>query len=72
MSTASFYRVIGLILVMAALLTTPVAAQSGCFSTMARCFETTAYIESFWYRVWEALDCELGFISCVRVVIFGR
>ena len=42
-----------------------------CHQDMASCFEHAAYIDSFWDRTWTALDCELGFISCVRIAIFG-
>jgi len=56
------------------LLATPVPARAdgGCFAQMAGCFEATASIVSFWYRTWEALDCELGFIGCVRTSVLGR
>ena len=72
MSHAVVFRIVGLTLFLSALLATPVSAQTSCFTRMARCFETTVFMESFWYRVWEALDCELGFIACVRIVVFGR
>ena len=51
--------------------TVSVRADGGCFTQMAGCFESTMFIESFWYRTWEALDCELGFIGCVRTAVFG-
>ena len=53
---------------------TPAAAQvsSGCFVEIAEYFESTAFIDSFWDRTWAALDCELDFITCVRLVLFGR
>ena len=64
MSNTAIFRLVCVTLILSALLSTPVSAQTSCFTSMARCFENTASIESFWYRVWEALDCELGFI-CV-------
>ena len=72
MSNTVVFRLVCATLMLAALLSTPVSAQTSCFTSMARCFENTAFIESFWHRVWEALDCELGFIACVRIVMFGR
>ena len=72
MSNTAIFRLVCVTLILSALLSTPVSAQTSCFTSMARCFENTASIESFWYRVWEALDCELGFIACVRIVMFGR
>ena len=72
MSNAVVCRLACVMIILSVWLTTPVSAQTSCFTSMARCFENTALIESFWYRVWEALDCELGFIACVRIVMFGR
>ena len=53
------------------LIGTPVYASDGCFVEMAHCFERAALIESFWYRVFAALDCEVGFIICIRVSVLG-
>ena len=72
MSKNTVYCLVCLTLILSAFSSAPVSAQSSCFGDMARCFETTVYIESFWYRVWEAFDCELGFITCVRVAVLGR
>ena len=48
------------------------SASNGCFANIADCFATAAQVNSFWYRTWEALDCELAFIGCIRLAIFGR
>ena len=50
---------------------TPVSAQGQCFTGLADCFQAAARIESFWYRTWTALDCEVGLIACVRIAVFG-
>ena len=74
MSKLVVCRLVVLTLVLVTLLGAPVSAvhrDLGCFKNMARCFEDTALVDSFWYRTWDALDCELGFISCVRVAVFG-
>ena len=72
MSNTVVPRLACMTLILAALLSASVSAQTSCFSSMASCFENTALIDAFWSRLWEALDCELGFISCVRIVMFGR
>ena len=72
MSNTIVIRFVCVTLILSVVLSVPVSAQTSCFTSMARCFENTASLESFWYRVWEALDCELGFIACVRIVMFGR
>ena len=72
MSKAVLLRVVCFVLIASAVWSAPVSAQHSCFTNMARCFESTVMIESYWYRVWEALDCELGFIACVRIAVFGR
>ena len=55
-------------------LSSPVSAQGGhrCFSDMAACFQSAAYPESFWQRTWQALDCELEFVKCIRFIIFSE
>ncbi len=35
---------------------TNASAAPGCFTDVAKCFESAAFLESFWYRTWEALD----------------
>lgn len=72
MSNTVVFRLVCGMLLLSALLTTPVSAQTSCFTSMASCFESTASIGSFWHRTWKALDCELGFIACVRIAVFGR
>ena len=55
-------------------LSSPVSAQSGnrCFADMAACFQSAAYSDSFWLRTWQALDCELEFVRCIRLIILGQ
>ena len=72
MPTRVVYRIVFLLIVFSMLGSTPVVAAPSCFTDMARCFESTASIDSFWYRIWEAFDCELGFITCVRIAVLGR
>jgi hypothetical protein len=43
----------------------------GCATELGHCFESAAQIESFWYRWAAGIDCELDFIECARIKIFG-
>lgn len=47
------------------------APQAHCFSDLASCYEEANLNESFWDYYWDALDCELTFIGCVREAVFG-
>lgn len=71
MSTTAMLRVVCVTLLLALAAAVPLQAQGACFVTLAQCFQTSALIESFWFRTWEALDCELAFVGCVRLTIFG-
>lgn len=73
MSKVVVCRLVLLTLVLVAVLGTKTSAfpDPACFNDVAKCFEASANIPSFWDRTWYALDCELSFISCVRVAIFG-
>ncbi len=73
MSKLGVCRLVVLTLVLVAVLGAPVSAstRAECFQNLADCFVGSAYVDSFWYRTWEALDCELNFISCVRIAVFG-
>jgi len=55
-------------------LSSPVSAQAGtsCFTDIAACFQAAAYSDSFWQRTWQALDCELEFVRCIRLLILGQ
>ncbi len=48
------------------------SVSTSCFTNLAECFTASAHVDSFWYRTWQALDCELAFIGCIRLAIFGR
>jgi hypothetical protein len=56
------------------LFSSPAAAAdgSGCFSDIASCFQSAALSDSFWQRTWQALDCELEFVRCIRILILGQ
>jgi hypothetical protein len=43
----------------------------GCATELGHCFERAAQIESFWYRWAAGIDCELDFLECARIKIFG-
>lgn len=47
------------------------SAQGGCFTQIANCFQAAAFIQSFWYRTWQALDCEVALVACIRLEVFG-
>ena len=61
-----------LTLLVCVLLSSPVSAQGLCFSDMANCFQSSSLVDSFWFRTWHALDCEIEFVTCLRLAIFGR
>lgn len=63
----------GLVALSVIQVTTPgvASAQGGCFTQLASCFQAAAFIDSFWYRTWHALDCEIGLVACVRITVFG-
>jgi hypothetical protein len=46
-------------------------ADHGCATELGHCFERAAQIESAWYRFLAGIDCELDFIECARIKIFG-
>ncbi len=73
MSKVVVFRLVVLTLVLVAVLGAQTSAFSepACFKDVVKCFEASANIPSFWDRTWDALDCELSFISCVRVAVFG-
>ena len=73
MSSARIFSLACLALLVCGPFASPVSAQSGgCFTDMADCFQAAAYWDSFWQRTWQALDCELEFVQCLRFAIFGR
>lgn len=47
------------------------APRAHCFSDLADCYGEANLNESFWAYYWDALDCELTFIGCVREAVFG-
>ncbi len=73
MSKLVVCRLVVLTLVLVAVLGAPVSAyvDPGCFKGLADCFAGSARVDSFWYRTWDALDCELSFVTCVRIAVFG-
>jgi hypothetical protein len=59
-------------IVMAAvlLLGSPKPVQAaGCFTNLGHCFYRAAVVDSFWWRWAAGLDCELGFLGCVREIV---
>ena len=73
MSKVVICRVVLLTLVLVAVLGAHASAftEPACFRDVVKCFEASANFSSFWSRTWYALDCELSFVSCVRIAIFG-
>lgn len=67
-----------LVLMLGALLTvaaTPAYAfdesEQGCADALLDCYERAALIDD-WLRRWAAgIDCELDFVECARIKIFG-
>ena len=47
----------------------PVLAD--CTNDLLDCYTRAAKIDNFWYRTAAALDCELDFASCVRLLLVG-
>jgi hypothetical protein len=45
--------------------------EDGCATTLLKCFEEAAKIDDFWYRWAAGIDCELDFIECARIKIWG-
>ncbi len=73
MSKVVVCRVVLLTLVLVAVLGAHASAFTDptCFRVVVKCFEDSANLPYFWDRTWYALDCELSFIGCVRIAIFG-
>ena len=73
MSNVVVCRVVLLTLVLVAVLGAHASAYTdpACFKDVVKCFEDSANLPYFWARTWYALDCELSFIGCVRIAIFG-
>lgn len=49
----------------------PADAAVRCSGNLFDCYRSAATIDSFWYRWAAGLDCELGYIECVRYTIMG-
>lgn len=43
-----------------------------CFTSLASCYYDAAGESRFWWRWAWGLDCELGFLACARMDVFGR
>jgi len=51
---------------------TPAAAQVRCTQTLRECYGQAATRQSVW-ELWAAgIDCELGYVDCVRRALIGR
>ena len=42
-----------------------------CFSDLGNCYYRAATISSFWFRWAAGLDCETGFVGCLRQDLGG-
>jgi hypothetical protein len=73
MSKVVVCRVVLLTLVLVAVFATHASAftEPTCFKDVVKCFEDSANLPFSWDRTWYALDCELSFVGCVRIAIFG-
>ena len=71
MSARTFVETVCLALVLLMLTATPARAGTECFQSMAECFREAAWVESFWFRLFAALDCELNFVVFIRVAVLG-
>jgi hypothetical protein len=46
--------------------------RRACFRELADCFVDASRDRSYWFAVWRSLDCEVGWITCVREAVLGR
>ena len=72
MSKSQVCTSVCLTLLVCVLLSSPVSAQTSYFGNMADCFYSSSLVDSFWFRTWHALDCEIEFVTCLRLAIFSR
>lgn len=57
--------------VLAGLMATPRPALAGCTDDLMGCYASASQIDDFWSRTAAAIDCELVYADCVRMLLIG-